>query len=419
LLWIKRKNIRCEKIYRHMPNRQSFPNNEKSLNRIVSLDVFRGLTIAGMILVTDPGTYAHVYPQLLHAGWMGATAADMIFPSFLFIVGVSVPLSFTSRIQHGANRTSLAGHIFRRAAILFILGLLVNGFPGYQWHSLRLPGILQRIAICYASCGLIYLYTDFSAFNNIQSEISKRRLILPAIAFCLLACYWAMLVLVPVPGIGAGHLDTYGNLPAYIDRAVMGINHMWVWGLTPGVGITYDPEGILSTLPAIASTLIGVIAGEWMQTKNTENRKVVLLIITGVILVVMALLLSHFLPINKRIWTSTYALLSSGIALILFAVLYFIVDLRRVRWWIWPALVLGTNAILAFIISSLITSLGDLIHVSQTGGQPLTLHEFGYKISAASGLSPTNASLLYAIVIVLINIAIITPLYYKKIYLKV
>ncbi|MDB5091097.1 MAG: hypothetical protein JWR09_5091 [Mucilaginibacter sp.] len=401
-----------------MANQKTVTNSGESTYRIVSLDVFRGLTIAGMILVTDPGTYSYIYPQLRHADWMGVTATDMIFPCFLFMVGVSIPMAFASRLRGGATRASLAWHIFRRAAILVVLGLAVNGFPFYNLHTLRLPGILQRIAICYVCSGLIYLYTDFSRAGKQGDGTFKINSVIAVITFILLTGYWAMLVWIPVPGVGPGHLDTFGNLPAYVDRVVIGINHMWIWGLTPGVGVTYDPEGILSTLPAIASTLIGVLAGEWMRTNYSGRRKAIRLILAGIVLVAAGLLLARFLPVNKRIWTSSFALLSSGVAVLLFSFSYIIVDLKQIRWWIFPALVLGTNAILAFVFSSVITSLSDLIHIHQDSGKSLTLHKFGNYICTLSGLSPINASLAYAIIIVLLNIALIIPFYKKKIFLK-
>ena len=392
----------------------------KPISRLVSLDVFRGIIIAGMILVTDPGTYDAVYPQLRHAEWVGATATDMIFPSFLFMVGLSIALSFSSRLAHGTNKSELARHLVYRSIILFMLGLAVNGFPDFNFHLLRLPGILQRIAICYLCCGLFYLQ-----LNDFKQSKSSRRLnvnmwTLGGTAFGLLVIYWAMLVLVPVPGIGAGHLDTYGNLPAYIDRSIMGINHMWAYGLTPGKGVTYDPEGILSTLPAIASTLIGLMVGDWwLQTNGDEGKKVRRLSMAGIGLIIIALLLGFVLPLNKRIWTSSFALLSSGVAILLFAFLYILTDLKQWRNWTFPFRVLGTNAILAFVVSSVITTLFDRIKIHETNGKQLTIHQWGNQVSLSTGLSPINASLVYAIVIVVINILILVPLYRRKIILKV
>ena len=330
--------------------------------RLVSLDVYRGLTVAGMILVTDPGTYSAVYWPLLHTQWDNPTPTDMIFPSFLFIVGMALTLSFASRIQRGFDRGKLALHLLRRSAIIFVLGLLINGFPDYDWPNMRLPGILQRIAICYLFGGLLYLVCDRP---EIQSDLARRRIgnrIIAVVIAALLGIYWALLKLVPVPGFGAGNLDSRGNMAAYIDRAVFGTHHMWAYGTTAGCGVTFDPEGILSTLGALASLLIGVLAGEWIRSTHSFKRKILGLFGCGVALLLASWLLHPLLPINKKIWTSTFTLESSGVSLVAFALFYWIVDVKRWRWWTPPALVLGTNAILAFVLSNVITTLSDRIH---------------------------------------------------------
>jgi predicted acyltransferase len=226
--------------------------------------------------------------------------------------------------------------------------------------------------------------------------------------------YWALLKLVPVPGIGAGHLDTFGSLPAYIDRQVFGINHLWIWGLTPGKGVTYDPEGILSTLPAMFSTLAGIVAGEWMRSDRPGRKKVLGLVVAGCALWISGLLLSPLLPLNKRIWTSTFALLSTGVSVAVFAALYAVVDLGGFRRGLLPAKILGTNAILAFTLSTIITSLFDRFHL-----HGLTMHEWMYQNLFASWLPPYPSSLAYAIVIVLVNILLLYPLYQKRLFVRV
>ena len=381
-------------------------------SRLVSLDVSRGLIIAGMVLVTDPGSYSFVYPQLLHAQWNGATATDMIFPSFLFIVGVAITLSFPSRLQKGSPRSRLAKHVARRAAIIFVMGLAVNGFPDYHLHTLRIPGILQRIAICYLIAGLLYLAT-----NRNEKSRSRQTAIFATLIVVILAGYWALLKLVPVPGFGPGRLDSLGNLPAYIDRMIFGTNHLWAWGLTPGYGVTYDPEGMLSTLQAIAAVLIGVLAGKWLRKEQTGQRRVLGLVIAGTLLSIAGLLLAPYLPLNKRIYTTTFALFSGGISVLTFAVCYLVVDVWRLRRWAAPLLVFGTNAILAFALSSVITTLLDRIHVN-SGSGILTLHEWGNHIFAGF-LQPVHASLAYAVTIVLLNLALLYPLYRKRIFLRV
>ena len=375
---------------------------EKLPGRLVSLDVFRGIVIAAMILVTDPGTYSYVYSPLRHAEWMGATATDMIFPAFLFMVGLAISFSFASQIKRGVTRTRLIQRLLRRSLVLFVLGLVLNGFPDYHLATLRIPGILQRIAICYLLSGALYLFT------------TRQIRLLAGVAFALLAGYWALLKLVPVPGIGPGHLDTFGSLPAYIDRQLFGINHLWIWGLTPRKGVTYDPEGLLSTLPAMFSTLAGIVAGDWMRSDFPARKRVLGLAIAGCALWISGLLLSPLLPLNKRIWTSTFALMSTGVSVAVFAALYAVIDLGGFRRGLLPAKVLGTNAILAFTLSTIITSLLDRIYL-----HGLTLHEWLYQNLFASWLPPYPSSLAYAIVIVLLNILLLYPLYQRRLFVRV
>jgi predicted acyltransferase len=397
-------------------------------NRLMSLDVLRGLAVAGMILVTDPGTYSAVYWPLLHAQWNGATPTDMIFPAFLFAVGVSIPLAFAVRVERGQCRTRLARHVLIRSGIIFCIGLAINGFPDYNLHTIRIPGVLQRIALCYLGGSLLFLgirgresRTNDGQIKSERAEWQKSRriIILAGTATFLLATYWALLKLVPVPGFGPGRLDSLGNLGAYIDRSVFGIRHLWAWGLTPGYGVTFDPEGLLSTIPAVATLVIGMMAGEWLRIEHSRVRKVVALAGAGIVLALLGWLLHPLFPINKKLWTSTFALFSGGVSLLAFSVLYSILDSKRWRWWAPPALVFGTNAILAYAISNVITTLTDRIPWDLPDGSELTLHEWGYRYGFATWLSPIHASLAYAITIVLLNLAILYPLYRKRIFLRV
>jgi predicted acyltransferase len=388
---------------------------ERESRRIASIDVYRGLTIAGMILVTNPGTYSAVYPPLLHAAWNGVTATDIIFPSFLFIVGMVLPFAVESRMERGATDRTITWHLLKRSAIMVALGLAVNGFPDYHWSTLRWPGILQRIAICYLAAGWLYLATRRSTRLQSGRRFDIQSISLGGLALLLLVIYGVLIKVVPVPGIGAGHLDTYRSLPAFIDRSIIGIPHMWIWGLTPGMGVTYDPEGILSTLPAMANTLLGLCTGIFLTRHRVTLRSALLLALTGALLATCGWLLDPVLPLNKRLWTSSFAVFSGGISLFLFSLLYIIVDLWRSRWWTIPPLILGTNAILAFVLSGVITASTDNISMNNKE----TLHAWVYGHIFAPLLSPRNASLAYAVTIVLLNIVLILPLYRKRIFLRI
>ena len=388
-------------------------------SRVVSLDVFRGLAVMGMILVTDPGTYSAVYRPLLHSNWNGWTPTDMIFPSFLFAVGVSITLSFASRTERGEDRAKVARHVMFRSMAIFMIGIFVNGFPDFNLHTIRIPGVLQRIALCYLCGALFYLGISQAMEGTGKRQWTRRTAFAAAFAAVLLGVYWALLKLVPVPGFGAGRLDSLGNIAAYVDRSVLGTRHLWVWGLTPGYGVTFDPEGLLSTLPAIASLMIGVLAGEWLRTEYSANQKALALAAAGLVLALTGWLLDPLLAINKKLWTSTFALFSGGVSLLIFSVVYSVLDLKRWRWWSGPALVLGTNAILAFVLSNIITTLTDRILVRQRGGSVQTIHQWSYGHCFATWLQPIHASLAYASAIILLNLALMYPLYRRRIFLRV
>ncbi len=391
----------------------------KAPARLVSLDVFRGLTIAGMILVNDPGSWSSAYKQLLHAPWHGATATDMIFPAFLFIVGVSIPLSVAARRARGQSSRQLAVHAAGRAVVILALGLFLNALPDFHWRTLRLPGVLQRIAICYFCAALLYIFISRQAKNGEKIGIRGRGVLLASVSIGVLILYWMLLRFVPVPGFGPGRLDSSGSLPAYIDRLVFGTNHIWLYGITPGIGVTYDPEGLLSTIPAIVTVLIGIITGEGMRSGASATRKAVAVAAAGMILLLAGWLLHPYMPINKRIWTPTFVLFSGGVSLLVFTALHVLVDIRKSRWWTPPALVFGTNAIFSYALSSLIITLLDRLTVTAHDGSVVKLHLWAYQHLFASWISPVNASLAYAIAAVLLNLAIVLPLYRKRIFLRI
>jgi predicted acyltransferase len=380
---------------------------------MVSLDVFRGITIAAMILVNDPGSWSHLYAPLEHAEWNGWTPTDLIFPLFLFIVGVSMTLSFASRAAQGATRTPLALHVVRRSALIFAMGLFLNGFPQFDLRTIRIMGVLQRIALCYLAAGSLYLATcrRGSAADGkvcVRAQVS----VTATVAVVLLVGYWALMTFVPVPGYGAGHLGKDDNLSAYIDRALMG-GHLW------SESISWDPEGLLSTLPAIATTLIGVLAGDWLRSERRSARKAAGLAIAGAALMLAGQLLHPYFPINKNLWTSTYVLFTSGFAMLFLTLCYGVVDLRG--WWKWatPFLVFGRNAILAYALATLAAEISIDFHFRDSGGHLRTLHGWFYDKYFVPHASPANASLAFAVFFVALILLLLWPLYRKKVFVRI
>ena len=343
--------------------------------RLVSLDAFRGLTVAAMVLVNNPGTWRAVYPPLRHAEWHGWTPADLVFPFFLFIVGVAIPLALGRRLSAGQPRSEVVAKILRRSAIIFALGLLLHAIPIFDLATIRIPGVLQRIALCYLVAALVFFWTGW------RSQA--------ALTLTLLLGYWAALTLVPVPGFGAGQLDPEGNLAAYVDRVLFG-PHIW------RTARVYDPEGLLSTIPAIATTLAGVLAGHWLRTGGSRKRLVVGLFVAGLASILLGEIWNAWFPINKALWTSSYAVFTAGAALVVLAVCYWLVEVRGHRGWTRPFVVLGVNALALFFLSSLVARLLMVVKVQGAAGR-IPLHAWLFNHLFAPWASPLNASLAYAV----------------------
>jgi predicted acyltransferase len=356
-------------------------------DRLVSLDVFRGVTIAAMILVNNPGSIA-AYGPLKHARWNGWTPTDLIFPFFLFIVGVSLVFSFASRLRRGNSRNALVLHTLRRSAIIFATGLFLNGLPGFHLATWRIPGVLQRIAVAYLAAALITLY------SRTRTRIEW--------LVVLLAGYWALMRFVPVPGHGIPAHDVAllhpdANLAAFLDRKLMS-GHLWEG--------TRDPEGMLSTLPAIATTLCGVLTGEWLRSNRDPKQKAARMLVTGVAGVIAGEVWGVWFPINKNLWTSSYVLFTAGCALLCLAMCYWAVDVKLHRGgWSKPFVIFGSNAIAAYVVSELL------------GGA------FGWKDRVfqhtfALIRPPGFASLLYSLTIVGVCFLPVWWMYRKEIFLK-
>jgi len=364
--------------------------------RLTSLDAFRGATIAFMILVNTPGG-REVYAPLQHAEWHGWTPTDVVFPSFLWIVGVAMTLSLTRRMAAGASRARLFGQILRRSVILYVLGLIVYAYPAFNLHTQRLLGVLQRIAICYLIAGAIYLTT------RLRGQIIW--------IVSLLAAYWLMMALIPVPGYGAGRLDLEGNFAHYIDRIVLG-SHNYRWPET------WDPEGLVSTLPAIVTALLGIMAGHILRLERTLAERTTWLFVTGNLLIAAGLIVNIWLPINKKLWTDSFALFMAGLDFVIFAMMLWFIDGRGYQRLAKPLVVMGMNAITIYMTSELLDEVFDDIHLS-SGGRLMTLHEWLYNHLFASFTSPMNASLLFAICYTLLMYLAAYGLYRRRWFLRV
>jgi predicted acyltransferase len=366
--------------------------------RMLSLDVFRGLTIAGMVLVNNPGTWSNIYWPLEHAEWNGWTPTDLIFPFFLFIVGISTTLAFARRVAQGDDQFDLLKKVFKRAGIIFGLGLLLNGFPYYNLAEIRIPGVLQRIAVCYLIASIIFIKTNWRT----QAII----------AGALLLIYWVLMTVLPVLIFGAADLSKEGNLAAHVDRWLLG-PHIWKGG------VVFDPEGLLSTIPAIATTLCGILTGHWLRSGRTQLEKVGGLFFAGACAVVVGWAWHFFFPINKSLWTSSYVVFTAGMALELLAICYWLVDIKNYKRWAKPFVIFGVNALALFVFSGLLARLMGIIKLPSGDGKSIALQPFIFKYLFLSWAAPINASLFFAIAYIFFWLFLMWLLYRKNIFIKV
>lgn len=432
--------------------------------RLYALDIFRGITIAGMILVNNPGSWSHIYPPLRHAGWHGATPTDWIFPFFLFIVGVAVPLAIGKRLERGDTSTSILSKIVVRSFIIFGLGLLLAAFPhfgmkeapkliytlqyfligvfivlifmrgifhprfdgfwgnnknkrwlglaalvaalglasiGFQYYGLshlRIPGVLQRIAVVYLICSCLFLFFSW-----------KAQLL---IGVLILLGYWGLQTLIPVPDGFPPNLEPNTSLAAWLDRQLLG-NHLWSQAHISG-----DPEGILSTLPAIATGISGVMTGLWLKTDNEAYKKLSGLLGIGAVLLALGYAWHVVFPINKPLWTSSYVLYTSGLALLFLGLIYWLTDILKYQTWARPFEWYGKNALFVFIFSGLYGRLLYTITIQGSHG-PTTLKSLIYNNFFTPYFSPVNASLAYALVHVGMILILAWILFKRRIFIKV
>ena len=386
--------------------------------RLVALDVFRGITIAGMLLVNDPGSWSAIYPPLEHAEWHGWTPTDLVFPFFLFIVGITTHLSLSSR------REGVVAKILRRGSLIVLFGLLLNWFPFYWWgkipnvpdptwmqrivwrvQHLRFFGVLQRIGIVYMAAALI----------SLRATRKQMYVIIGAI----LVGYWIVMMLVPVPGtgtIGAFVLDQPSNtLAAWSDRLILGPNHIW------SISKTWDPEGPLSTIPAIATALLGILAGQWITRRDKVlTDRVLGLYGIGSLGMVAGELWHWVFPINKNLWTSSYVVFTAGFACVMLATCIWLVDVLNVRGWTNPFVVYGVNPLVAFVGSGLMARLIDSLIKVTVHGERMSLHQASFQLLFASWIpSEKFASLVWGLCFVAFWWGILAILYRRRIFLRV
>ncbi len=398
--------------------------------RLMSLDVFRGATIAAMMLVNNPGNWDAIYKPLEHASWHGWTFTDLVFPFFLWIVGVAVPLSMSRRIEQGQSRMELFGHVLRRSVIIFGLGFFLSSFmylidgslfrDGFlPWlhnyaTSVRVPGVLQRIAVCYLIASIIFLRT------GIRGQAIWTG--------ALLAAYWLLMMLVPVPGHGAGILEKDGNLSQYIDNLVF--NGPVIGTHTYSATKTWDPEGIVSTIPAIATCLFGILTGHLLRSKLIPEAKTAWIFTGGALLLLAGGLMDVWLPINKNLWTSSYSVFMAGMAMTCFGVCYWLIDVQDLRKWAKPFAIYGMNAITVFVVSGVLGRISLAIKVTNAAGQKVALKAFLYdKLFGAFAspdtapffgflASPRNASLMWALMYVTMLYLVAYGMYRRKWFVR-
>jgi predicted acyltransferase len=404
------------------------PVSKAPRERLVSLDVFRGLTIAGMLLVNNPGSWGSIYPPLEHATWNGWTPTDLIFPFFLFIAGVTTHLSLTARRARGDDERAIRHQIIRRGLLIFLLGFLVNGFPFFTWGDVagiahptfvqrvvdrlyhwRIMGVLQRIGLAYLVAALL------SQGRTVKQQV--------ATIAVLLYGYWFAMTLLPVPGSSSmGQLvlgDGPRTMAAWWDRLLLdwsrfGLgNHTWV------SSVTWDPEGIFSTIPAIGTAMLGNLFGQWIDTKRPLGDRLNGMFAVGALGMMAGTMWSWSFPINKSIWTSSYVVFTAGMAAVAIATIMWIVDVHQLKRWTKPFVIYGMNPMAAFVGSGVMARCIYSIFKVNYDGKPIALEAAIYQGAFLSWLDPVNASLAFALTFVLFWFGILYVLYRNKIFFKV
>jgi predicted acyltransferase len=373
--------------------------------RLLSLDFFRGITVVAMIIVNNPGSWDSVYAPLLHAPWNGCTPTDVIFPFFLFIVGVSIHFAYRDKRVEGLTKRHFI-KIIKRSALIFILGILLAWFTlplerMVDWQrltTLRIPGVLQRISLVFLVCSLIYFKTTW--LGQIR------------IAAFFLVLYYLLMILVPVPDFGPANLEPGTNLAAWSDRLLLD-GHLW------SQSKTWDPEGVLSTLPAICTGLLGILTGQlFHHTKNPAER-VIWLFLAGGILILSGLAWDIAFPINKSLWTSSYVLYTGGLAMQALAGFHWIIDILDRKSWIKPFLYFGVNAIFAFVASGFAAKILLRTKIAVGTEETESLWSYLFYHMYARWMDARFASLLFAVTLVALFYVVLRWMYHRKIFIKV
>ncbi|MFO7823100.1 MAG: heparan-alpha-glucosaminide N-acetyltransferase domain-containing protein [Cyclobacterium sp.] len=361
-----------------------------TITRLISLDALRGFTIAAMILVNYPGSWSHVYPPLLHASWNGLTMTDFIYPFFLFIVGVSIAFAYTKRLQEGFPKEGMYKKIVVRSIKIFVVGVFLNLIPTFDFTDMRIAGVLQRIALVFLVCAFLFLNTDWKKQAYLAGSI--------------LLLYWLAMTLIPTPDEGLIILEPGRNLAAWIDRILLP-GKMWEG--------SWDPEGLFSTLPAIVTGILGLLAGKILLGRSNEQLKANYLMAIGVPLVLLGLLWAQVFPINKHLWTSSFTLVTGGTAFIALGACYFLVDILGKQKGTSVGIIFGANAITVYVLADVLSL---LFYGWEIGGQSLNTH-FMNGLTGL-GISAKLASLSYALLFVGINFIPAFILFRRKIFIK-
>lgn len=361
-----------------------------SSERLISLDVFRGLTIAAMIVVNNPGSWGHVYAPLLHKPWHGITPTDLIFPFFLYIVGVSIALAYSKRLAKGSPKKEMVKKILFRGLKIFAVGIFLNLWPRFDFPDLRVAGVLQRIALVFVASALLYVYTSWKT----QAVIGG----------LILIAYWAAMMFIPTPGYGQPMLEPGINLAAWVDGYLLP-GRMWQG--------SWDPEGLLSTLPAIATGITGMLTGKILLSETQREEKALWMFLSGFLAFIAGYAWSWIFPLNKPIWTSSYVLVTSGLGSMTLATCYLLIDLQKKTCCTRPWVVLGTNAIAVYVLAGL---LSPVFRSIPFGGKSLVVNAF--QALTGAGFCPELSSLILALLYLLILFVPALILFRKKIFIK-